>query len=198
VQMDEFLRTAKLHSREEILMRHVVPRSPGVYAWWFRQVPPAVPTQGCITRDGLTLLYVGIAPSAPTAAEKPASKATLRSRLRQHMRGNASGSTLRLTVGCLLREQLGIDLRRVGSGERMTFAEGEAKLNDWLGVNARVCWTVDHRPWEIESAIISSACLPLNLAQNKAHPFHAQLSECRATAKRRARELPVYLRSRPA
>jgi hypothetical protein len=156
-----------------------------------------VPTEACMTRDGLTLLYVGIAPSAPPAGGKTASKATLHSRLCQHMRGNAYGSTLRLTLGCLLREQLGIDLRRVGSGQRMTFAEGEARLNEWLGANACVCWTVDHRPWEIESAIISSACLPLNLAQNKAHPFHAQLSECRAAAKRRARELPVYLRPRP-
>jgi hypothetical protein len=153
---------------------------------------------GMQAHDAFTLSYVGIAPSAPSAGEKPASKATLRSRLRQHMRGNASGSTLRLTLGCLLREQLGIDLRRVGNGERLTFAEGETKLNEWLGVNAFVCWTVHDRPWELESAIISSACLPLNLAQNKAHPFHAQLSECRAAAKRRARELPVYLRPRSA
>lgn len=32
----------------------------------------------------------------------------------------ACGSTLRLTLGCLLAEQLGIQLRRVGSGARVT------------------------------------------------------------------------------
>ncbi|MEU1194017.1 GIY-YIG nuclease family protein [Streptomyces sp. NPDC005859] len=38
----------------------------------------------------------------------------LRKRVRYHYRGNAAGSTLRLTLGCLL----GLDLRRVGSGKR--------------------------------------------------------------------------------
>jgi hypothetical protein len=30
-----------------------------------------------------------------------------------------------LLLGCILAEQLGIELRRVGSGKRMTFSEGE-------------------------------------------------------------------------
>ncbi|WP_386143941.1 GIY-YIG nuclease family protein [Streptomyces yanii] len=38
----------------------------------------------------------------------------LRTRVRYHYRGNAAGSTLRLTLGCLL----GLELRRVGSGKR--------------------------------------------------------------------------------
>ncbi|MET9440781.1 GIY-YIG nuclease family protein [Streptomyces sp. NPDC006610] len=49
----------------------------------------------------------------------------LRKRVRYHYRGNAAGSTLRLTLGCLL----GLELRRVGSGKRMTFGKaGEAIL----------------------------------------------------------------------
>ena len=39
-------------------------------------------------------------------------------RIRYHFRGNAEGSTLRLTLGCLLIKPLGIELRRVGSGKR--------------------------------------------------------------------------------
>jgi hypothetical protein len=35
--------------------------------------------------------------------------------IRYHYTGNASGSTLRLTLGCLLAERLGIQLRRVGA-----------------------------------------------------------------------------------
>ena len=42
-----------------------VPTAPGLYAWWFRQTPAAVPTSKCVVQNGLTLLYVGISPSAP-------------------------------------------------------------------------------------------------------------------------------------
>ena len=47
-------------------------------------------------------------------------------------RGNAYGSTLRLTLGCLLADQLGIELRRVGSGTRLTFGDGEQALSEWM------------------------------------------------------------------
>jgi hypothetical protein len=73
----------------------------------------------------------------------------------------------------------------------MTFGAGEDKLNKWLGANAFVSWVVNETPWELESSLIGSVCLPLNLAQNKNHTFHARLSACRAAAKARARELPV-------
>ena len=52
----------------------------------------------------------------------------MRERIRYHYQGNAEGSTLRLTLGCLLSEELDIELQRVGSGKRMTFAEGEGIL----------------------------------------------------------------------
>ena len=52
------------------------------------------------------------------------SQQTLRQRLRTHYAGNAEGSTLRKTLGCLLAEELGIQLRRVGSGNRKTFVGG--------------------------------------------------------------------------
>ncbi|WP_394816236.1 GIY-YIG nuclease family protein [Streptomyces mooreae] len=44
----------------------------------------------------------------------------LRKRVRYHYRGNAAGSTLRLTLGCLL----GLELRRVGSGKRNDLRQG--------------------------------------------------------------------------
>jgi len=89
----------RLWSREELLDNPSrIPAAGGIYAWFFRKVPKDVPLQHCIVRDGLTLLYVGIAP------KYPGSKATLRSRIiRQHHRSNAAGSTLRLTLGCLLQ-----------------------------------------------------------------------------------------------
>jgi hypothetical protein len=41
----------------------------------------------------------------------------VRQQLWTHYAGNAEGSTLRKTLGCMLAEQLGIQLRRVGSGQ---------------------------------------------------------------------------------
>ncbi|MFI9255333.1 GIY-YIG nuclease family protein [Streptomyces sp. NPDC053069] len=74
----------------------------------------------------------------------------LRKRVRYHYRGNAAGSTLRLTLGCLL----GLELRRVGSIKRMTFGKaGEATLSQWMADNARVCWIEQSEPWDLESQL---------------------------------------------
>lgn len=51
------------------------------------------------------LLYVGISPKAPPSNGGAPSRSTLRKRLQTHYRGNAEGSTLRKTLGCLLAGQ---------------------------------------------------------------------------------------------
>jgi hypothetical protein len=113
---------------------------------------------------------------------------SLRTRVRYHFRGNAYGSTLRLTLGCLL----GLELRRVGSGQRMTFCkQGEAHLSQWMAAHARVCWVEDPEPWAAERELITQLDLPLNLDQNQHNSFHPFLKELRAQARRGARELPV-------
>ncbi|MEU6777523.1 GIY-YIG nuclease family protein [Streptomyces sp. NPDC046759] len=112
----------------------------------------------------------------------------LRKRVRYHYRGNAAGSTRRLTLGCLL----GLELRRVGSGKRMTFGKaGEATLSQWMADSARVCWIEQSEPRDMESQLISQLDLPLNLDQNRHNTFHSRLKELRAQARHRARELPI-------
>jgi len=181
----------RLYSRSEILSRESpVPREPGVYAWYFRSVPSGVPTDGCTHLMGYTLLYVGISPKAtPKNGRKPSTQ-TLWHRLRYHMRGNAEGSTLRLSLGCLLGRELGIELRRVGSGTRLTFGNGEERLSQWIEQNALVSWEVDVTPWKAEKELITRLCLPLNLEGNL-HPFCRVLSGIRAEARVRARALPA-------
>lgn len=139
----------------------------------------------------LTLLYAGISPRHPPANGARPSKQSLLHRVRYHFRGNAEGSTLRLTLGCLLAEELGIELRRVGTGIRMTFNSGEMKLSEWLGANAFVASCSHPAPWVLEEHMISTLSLPLNLDQNRRHAFHQKLSELRHTAKTKARELPI-------
>ncbi len=63
-----------LYSRSAVLSKpSPVPPEWGVYAWFFKEIPGTTPTDGCVTKDGLTLLYVGI---SPDKVGKPDSKAT--------------------------------------------------------------------------------------------------------------------------
>lgn len=169
----------RLWSAQEVLVRpSPVPAAAGVYGWHFEQSPHPDLEAG-------QLLYVGI---APRYMANRTSAQNLRKRLRNHYRGNAAGSTLRLTLGCLL----GLELRRVGSGKKATFGKaGEAALSHWMAENARVCWIEDDEPWVLESQLISRLDLPLNLDQNRHNAFHGHLKELRAQARRRARELPI-------
>ena len=111
--VETLLTPTKLWTRPEVLARPCpVPASAGVYAWFFDSCPQGVPTEGLVRSVGLALLYVGISPKPPSTVGTQ-SRQTLRSRLRYHFRGNAEGSTLRLSLGCLLSQSLGIELRRV-------------------------------------------------------------------------------------
>src|SRR5687768_2470927 len=129
--------------------RKLVPAEPGVYGWFFDEVPDVIPTTGCKIVDGGTLLYAGISPSAPPKSGKAPSAQTLRARIGYHLTGNAYGSTLRLTVGCLL----GYGLRRIastknpGTATRITFGPQERALSEWMEANMRVSWFSCGEPW---------------------------------------------------
>lgn len=185
--IEKLIHPNRLWSRTEVLCKESpVPRENGLYAWYFKDVPH-VPVEDCVKSNGKVLLYSGISPSAPPKNGKPPSKQNLWSRVRYHFRGNAEGSTLRLTLGVLL----GLELRRVGSGTRMTFANDEDTLSNWLEENAFVTWITDPEPWNLETKMIGTYSLPLNLAQNKSHPFHSKLSRLRSEAKEAARAKPI-------
>ncbi|GAB1821090.1 GIY-YIG nuclease family protein [Herbidospora sp. RD11066] len=169
----------KLWQAAEVLARpSPIPAAPGVYGWYFTQSPDSR-----LSAD--TLLYVGIAPRRMATRT---STQNLRKRIRYHYKGNAEGSTLRLTLGCLL----GLELRRVGSGQRLTFGrEGERELTAWMQAHAYVSWFQHPEPWLAESELIAQLDLPLNLDQNHSNGFHPYLSSLRASARARARQLPI-------
>ena len=186
--MKPLLEPAKLYSRSEVLSEpRLVPAERGLYAWYFKEIPGITPTDGCVVKDGLTLLYVGISPQNDKSTQN------LRKRVTGHFKGNAEGSTLRQTLGVLLAEESGFSLRRVGRGKSMTFTcLGENWLDDWMQQNAFVCWMTHLEPWEDEPDIIKSVSLPLNIHNNEHHPFSKILSKMRREAKRLARELPIF------
>lgn len=190
----DLLDPARVYSRDEVRARpSPVPARAGVYAWYFDEIPPGVPTEGCRVAGAGTLLYVGIAPREPPADGSAPSRQNLRTRVRAHFTGNAAGSSLRLMLGCHLAERLGIELRAVNErGTRLTFTEaGEARLSEWMGAHARVAFTTVDEPWTLERRLIEEQVLPLNVAHNARSPHHRALKDLLANHRRRARALAV-------
>ncbi len=190
---DALLRPRRLYSRAEVLNRpSPVPAKAGAYGWYFDLPPGETPIADSHEWDGHRLLYVGIAPKKPPASGKPNAR-TVADRIREHYNLNAYGSTLRLSLGCLL----GLELRRIaskkhpGDAKRMTFGrDGERQLNEWMSAHARVVWEACADAWDVEHDLLQRLALPLNLDANSHSSFHEHLSELRGKAKARARQLP--------
>lgn len=160
----------------------------GVYAWWFRNVPPQVPLDGVVRSEEWNLLYVGTGPSDAN------SKRFLRDRLKDHIGRDTTKSTLRRSLGCLLG--LKFQVTRVSRSKRadkdvLHFGLGvsESVLSDWMEKNARISWIKHDRPWELEGELIRKLALPLNLQDNDQHPFAETLSDLRREHFAKARQL---------
>ena len=179
--MDSLTNPDRLYTRAEVVSRtNPVPSVSGVYAWFFREPPGICPTNGCVTKNELTLLYVGISP------RKRNSKQDIRKRIKTHYRGIAEGSTLRLTLGILLERKSGFSLDRTESGKSLTFTQdGERWLNDWMQRNAFVCWVEHSDPSDVERRILQTVSLPLNIQDNQDHPFCSELKNLRKEARQR-------------
>ena len=118
--IQSFRAPARVWRRSEVLARpSPVPGEPGLYGWYFNKGSLGVPADGRQRYNGAHLLYVGISPSR-LPRNTGSSRPNLRKRIRQHYRGNASGSTLRLTLGCILADELGLQLGPAGSTARLT------------------------------------------------------------------------------
>ena len=151
-------------------------KASGLYGLFFKEVPSCVPTDGCVVKDGLTLLYVG------------QSEANLRRRIRKHYRGDASRSTVRFSVGVLLTKQSGFPLC-IGSDKRITFTKnGEQWLNDWMEKNVFFSLAEHDRPKEEESKMFENVDLPLNIEDNPRNLFVEKLQTMRDDARKQARE----------
>lgn len=146
------------------------PTEPGLYAWYFPYAALRVNAWGCIRHAGRALVYIGQA-------------SDLRRRIcNDHFRGNAEGSTLRRTLGCLLQDRLKIQLTTTRTGKWMFGSDGENVLSEWMQSHARVMWVSlrDERvDWprkadetdkqvldRAERRMIASFRLPLNLDDN--------------------------------
>lgn len=160
------------------------PPKKGIYGWLFAPGSLHVPDAQYARTGDFELLYVGIAPKRPSITGKE-SGSQLRSRLPAHAKKDASRSTLRLTLGVLLAEELdlalGIHKGRLNWGE-----DGEDRLTRWINTHARVAWTEDETPWVVEDELLAHASLALNI-DGRADLFSLELTNRRDKARRAAR-----------
>src|SRR5262249_36108971 len=100
-------------------------------------------------------------------------------------------------LGCLLSAQLGIQLRRVGSGGRYTFTNpGEQVLDQWMRQHAFVTWVETSAPRELEKQLLSSDLrLPLNVDGNPWKEAVDIVTAARLEARQLADQLETILDS---
>lgn len=156
-----------------------VPYEDGIYGLYFQDYPEIIHDEGAIEYQGYKLLYMGISPSRPGGKQK------LDGRLKKHLKNDASRSTFRTSIGCLLSDQLGIKLQTYKN--RISFGEGETKLNKWLDENLRFTWYGIKSPWLYEEALLKEIEVPLNLEGNQHHSFHPILTQIRKEYRERAK-----------
>ena len=139
--LNSLTKPIRLYTRSQVLGDDCpVPGEPGVYAWYFNDKLPMVPTGGCIAYGGKYLLYLGISPGKQSKGGRRSSQ-NIRKRIKYHYSGNAYGSTLRKTLGCLLSEELRIEYITRGRNRGLAFTpESEERLSGWMGENAFVSW----------------------------------------------------------
>lgn len=176
---------SSIQSKDEILANAELKQCDrGIYAWFFKELPPQLDERRdrYFKREGKWLLYIGICPSSSE------SNRVLRDRIRTHFTRNSYGSTLRLSLGCLLSNCLGITLQVIGkSRRRLTFRDGEKKLSRWMENYAFVAWIQHDSPWIVEDDAFKVLDLPLNLKGNQHNDFYEELKAIRAKARETAR-----------
>ena len=152
---------------------------PGLYSWWADEAARSTITAqlGIAVRP---LIYAGQAGATrwPSGAT---SHATLGSRIRgNHIRGNASSSTFRLTLSALLLEPMGFVVAKPGR----LHLEDNRRVSDWIRAHLRVA-IVPHDDRDslgrLESQVLDLLDPPLNL---EGRPTIASRTQLRGLRKR--------------
>lgn len=150
------------------------PAFSGIYGWYFDELPPYVSKIDCTSvksgrwpfKSEWWLLYIG---KAKNLEERI---------VNYHINGNhyAEGtmSSLRLSLGCLLSDKLGLTLNYPPE----SYGKKEKVFNKWLEKHARIAWIRSTIIDEMEKQAIIKYTLPLNYEYNH-HPLVQPLSNLR-------------------
>ncbi|HEY5196240.1 MAG TPA: hypothetical protein VIJ51_04385 [Solirubrobacteraceae bacterium] len=160
------------------LDRRCVVAAPGVYAWFLA--------------DGVTLGQVSNSAGGPVYVAVTGNLAERE--FETHFAAGKTGfSTLRRSVGAILKAQLGLRCRPRGTGASKSnytnfrFDDGgERRLSAWMRENLRVGTRALEHPQTREAELISLACPALNLT-GWANPEAATVRELRKACANEAR-----------
>ncbi len=150
-----------------------------MYAW-FLDDPTATPS---LPNQGADPVYVGISADLARRGDE------------DHFRTGGSGfSTLRRSLGALLKDELGLtaEPRSRGPSEQnyrcYRFDDrGEQRLTDWMRQHLRVAVTEHRDPEQIEVELIALARPPLNLT-GWPNPYARELKTLRKRCADEARQ----------
>ena len=160
----------------------LVAEKPGLYFVFFRNGIElltrtdyfALSSDVPLRTDAGHLLYIG------------ATTQGLRTRIKQHLKGDGRVSSLRRTVGVMLADELQL---RVHLGRmNFHFGEGEERLTRWLCDNTLISVHPTKNPMGAEKFLIGTLSTPLNITARRTHPYAKHLMNLKALCKKRARE----------
>ena len=171
----------KLYSYSDIISNEFLKDHPdinetGIYAWYFKEIPPHVTEDNhypMVMKNNKTLLYIGKSSSAP-----------LENRINKHYTGKARHSTLRMSLGVLLYGKDSTPLRMMSHNDPSHFSltdEYEEKLSAWMNENAFVCWVASKKSGGDEKVAIKNIGPPFNIRPGT-HSFRKKLSLMRFKA----------------
>lgn len=138
------------------------------------------------TVGGTDLLYIG-------------ASRNLRARISCHLKDDSSASTFRMSMGCLLKEDLDLTIFSQATRPTFAFGQGEARLTRWLCLNTAIAVWPCRDALDLEKALIKSLPAPLNITNRRQHPYARYLVQKRSEAAGRAgrpRRRPVWIAHR--
>lgn len=146
-----------LPSDRAFLSLHMVPEEPGVYLY-------LLPAETGLPRNLLAqsspwkiagtwseVLYVG------------ATTWSLRERLKSHFGPRSESSSLRMSLGLLLEDQLDLQVHTIDKRRKFYF-EPEQSLTDWILNNTHIAYFLTASPMEDERKLISCGYGLLNIS----------------------------------
>lgn len=142
----------------------VIPQEPGVYI--------------VQCRDAQLLEDLGLAGTSQPHAVYIGRSSKLRQRLSAHFR-SATTSNLRLSLGLLLADRLGLKAEVADVGSAMWFRE-ERPLTDWIDENLDVSFATTADPGPVEIDLIRTLQPPLNIHLRHGRPSAVRLGLARA------------------
>ena len=109
--------------------------------------------------------------------------------MKNHLGGNTGSSTFRLSLAALLLEAEHFVPVTTKTKFILTRADNR-RLSEWQEASLRLAWCEQEEPWDgtLERNVIATMQPPLNLAENRSHPFHATMSAARQNFRNAARQ----------